>query len=90
MSDSDDDKDLKDYWWAILIGAIVLLILIILLIYLLVKCLNARKLRRLREIWNSREDDVVTLHMFDRAMTGPNSSPYPSKLEIYFRMCKIK
>ena len=45
---------------------------------------------RLRTLWESRGRDVVTLHMFSRALTAPNPSPFPIKLETYLRMANIK
>ncbi len=50
----------------------------------------ASKLARLRAEWDGREKDVVTLHMFDRALTSPNPSPFPIKLETYLRAAGIK
>ncbi len=44
----------------------------------------------LRQLWNSRPKDVVTLHTFDRSPTSPNSSPYPVKVETYMRIMNIK
>ncbi len=51
---------------------------------------SKNRLAALRELWNSRDRDVVTLHMFDRACTAPNPSPFPIKLETYLRMAGIK
>lgn len=45
---------------------------------------------RLRQLWDSRGKDVVTLHMFHRARTCPNPSPFPIKLETYLRMAGIE
>ncbi len=51
---------------------------------------TASKLARLRAEWDGRDKDVVTLHMFDRALTSPNPSPFPIKLETYLRIVRIK
>ena len=52
---------------------------------------NARSREaKLRSLWDSRDKDVVTLHMFPRARTGPNPSPFPVKLETFLRMTGIK
>ncbi len=76
-----------DLWWLLLPA--ILLILIVLMV--LVSRIKASKRKaRLRSLWDSREKDVVTLHMFDRALNCPNTSPFPIKLELYLRMTGIK
>ncbi len=59
-------------------------------IVMTVRKMKKIRLVKLRTGWNCRGKVVVTLHMFDRAVTGPNPSPYPIKLETYLRMMDIK
>ncbi len=70
--------------------AIILLFVTVAIAVLLTKVIQKSRLAKLRELWDGREKDVVTLHMFPRARTGPNASPYPTKLEAYFKVMDIK
>ncbi len=53
-------------------------------------CSEASRKAKLRQLWDSRGKDVVTLHMFPRATTGPSPSPFPVKLELYLKIMDIK
>ena len=44
----------------------------------------------LQPTWNAAGKDVVVLHMPERAIHGPNPSPFPIKLETWLRMNKVK
>lgn len=48
------------------------------------------KKEELRAKWNNAGKDVVVLHMFQRARTCPNPSPYPIKIEMFLRMNNIE
>lgn len=44
----------------------------------------------LRQKWDSAGENVVVLHQFYRAKTHPNASPFPMKLETYYRIAGIE
>ena len=56
----------------------------------LVLILRRRRMSRLRHLWDSRDKDVVTLHMFPRAYTAPCPTPYPLKLETFMKVAGVK
>ncbi len=57
---------------------------------ILIRQRAASRTAALRAEWDSAGKDVVVLHMFDRALTSPNPSPFPIKIETYLRIAGIK
>ena len=48
------------------------------------------KALKTRSEWDNAGENVPVLHMFDRAKNHPNASPYPIKLETFFRAANIE
>ncbi len=82
-------NDVKDHLLTYYPYYLAVLFFVFIVISIILTKKKMRKIR-LRELWNSRDKDVVTLHMFNRAMTAPNASPFPIKLELYLKIMDIK
>ncbi len=82
----DDLKHWDWNWKTVLTGAAVT----VSTLAVLIKTRSASRKAKLRHLWNSRRRDVVTLHMFPRALNCPNISPFVIKLETYLRASGIK